>query len=280
MNVHTLRQSPLSRAIAPKVLNQVEQDMTSAGTLINHLHQRLGAQRTLEVWQNMAEASGRRFFPTPASLGPIDARLMTQEQALDYLALPHTRSFTTITLITPDPFAKLGDFAELKTHFGPFVPGGQATIRLEITTPSCFRELFDLIYPNAKTSYRDTADAAVLAALLPRRAWAEHRPTPEEEAQARATFLGLRFIDPQLEPPDAQATGEQPPSLYTNKRLYPHSRDEGGHLTVLGALVSDQKEEYQKLVRRVDNLSIALQQPLHLAVTSPRRLVALLKETQ
>lgn len=265
--------SPLLNDIDPDVLRLVEQDMRSAGTLINHLQQRLG-NKTEEMWAKMAQASGRRFIATPAEAGPIDARLLTQNDALDYLVLPRVRSFTTISLMTPDPFAKLSDVAPLKGRFAALVPGGEASIRLDITTPTCFRELFSLIYPEAWHSYRDTADAAVLAALLPRRAWAKHRPTPEEEAEARATFRGLRFIDPLLEAP--QEFSPEFAEIFTTRRLYPHSRDEGGHLTVLGALIGDEEQELRALRQRIDSLSVALNQPLHLALTSPRRLIHLL----
>lgn len=265
--------SPLLSDIDPAVLRLVEEDMRSAGTLINHLQQRLGEQTT-EVWEKMAQASGRRFIATPAEAGPIDARLLTQNDALDYLVLPRVRSFTTISLMTPDPFAKLSDVTALKARFAPLVPGGEASIRLDVTTPACFRELFNLIYPEAWRSYRDTADAAVLAALLPRLAWAEHRPTPEEEAEARATFRGLRFIDPLLE--KQEEFTDEFAEIFTARRLYPHSRNEGGHLTVLGALIGDEEEELKALRQRVDNLSLALNQPLHLALTSPRRLIQLL----
>jgi hypothetical protein len=260
--------------IPEDILRKTELDMRAGGTVINHLHRHLG-DGTDEVWAALAKRSGRLFLPTPAAAGPIDARLLPLYPALDHLVVPRVRRLCDIHLISPDPLARLSDFAALRPLFVKLVPGGQPHLRIDLAPPAAFRELFALTYPDARKHYRDTADAAALAALLPRAHWKNHTPTPEEEADAMATLLGLPYIDPETYPAQVDALAGHPPQPFLTRRLFPHSRNEHGQLVVLGTL--RRAEELPELTRKVQDLADALSQPLLLALTSTRRIVRLIK---
>ena len=266
-----LRQSGLIRQ---DELSSIERDLRAGGSLINHLHRQVGDRVTF-IWQALAERSQRAFIAQPGDAGPIDVRLLPCSDALDFLVVPRVRRFTTIHLITPDPFARLSDYAPLRSQLGSLVPGGQATLRLDVTTPPTFRELFNLAYPAARSQYRDAQDAAVLAALLPRRAQQAHRLTPEETVAALALFENLPYLDPGLDPPHPQALGDHPFGPFVARRLYPHSTDERGRLVVLGSV--EKNDELAQLQDRMAALQDALQIQLTLTLTSTRNLVRLFK---
>lgn len=255
--------------VPPAVLEGVRQATREGGSIINHLALQLGDGAT-DTWRAFAERSGRAFVATPAEAGPIDVRLLTLYQALDHLVLPRVREFTTVRLLTPDPLARLADFEALRAHLGTLVPGRRATIRLDVTTPAVFRELFGLCYPTARPHYRDEVDAAALAALMPRVGWETREPTPEEQADAVAVLSGLPFIHPEIEPADPDALGGLPAGPFVARRLLPHSRTEDQRLLVLGGV--RRKDDVAALLRATLDVQEVLHVPCTLALTSPRLL--------
>lgn len=271
--MQTLDQYARTGLIPDSVLASTATDLKDGGSVLNALHRHLGP-KTDEVWEQLARRSNRTFVPHPAAAGPIDARLLPLHLALDHLVIPRVKAFTTVHLLSPDPLARVTDFTSLRAHFNARVPGGQATLRIDLTPPATFRELFSLVYPDARAHWRDVEDAAALAALLPRAAWENHRPTPEEEADAWASMLGLPYIDPVTYLPTPGVLREHPVAPFLAKRLYPHST-ENGHLLVLGALMSN--DELPALQRKVESLADALLQPMKLCLTSPRQLARLLR---
>lgn len=271
--MQTLDQYARTGLIPAPVLASTATDLKDGGSVLNALHRHLGS-RTDEVWAQLAQRSNRTFVPHPAAAGPIDARLLPLHLALDHLVLPRVRAFTTIHLLSPDPLARVTDFASLRAHFNPLVPGGQATLRIDLAPPATFRELFTLVYPDARAHWRDVEDAAALAALLPRSAWENYRPNPEEEADARAAMLGLPYIDPTTYLPTPGVLRDHPVAPFTARRLYPHST-ENGHLLVLGTLMHN--DELPALQHKVQTLEDALLQPMKLCLTSPRQLARLLR---
>lgn len=266
-----LRRSGLIEA---GVLDTIELEAAQGGSLINHLHKVLG-ERLPTVWEQLAASTSRDFIVQPTDAGPIDARLLSLNQALDYLVLPRVVRYRTVHVLSPDPFLRLGDLDPLRASLKPFTFGAPPIIRIDLTTPSAFRELFSLIFPNANELYQSAADVLSLAALIPRNAGTSIRATPEERADAHATVLGLPFIDPDLLPPIASAIGDHPAGPFIAAQLYPHSRDEVGHLTVLGALGRD--SEIAQVQSAAQHLASALGDQLDLALTSGRRLAGLFK---
>lgn len=257
--------------IPERVLQQIERDVQQGGSLITHLSTHL-QEDTARVWAAMAERSGRHFITQPAAAGPIDVRLLTVEHAMDYLVLPRVVRYRTVHLISPDPFVRQSDVHPLRTHLNTFVPGGQAVLRIDLTLPATFRELFSLNYPDAPRHYRNASDVLPLAALIPRVRARDQRPTPEERSDAEATVLGVPFVDPDVWAPTPGILGDHPHQLFEAQRLYPHSRDEVGHLLVLGSLHKTKVETLQQATQR---LADTLGDKIDLALTSPRRLAAL-----
>lgn len=272
--LHELRQSAL---LGAALLDRIEERLKAGGSLTNHLHHAVGDAAIGEVWQALAARSGRQYIGSPGDAGPIDVRLLSAQDALDFLVVPRVRRFTAVHLVTPDPFARLGDYAELRTRFTGALPGQPVQLRLDVAPPGTFRELFSLAYPTLRSAYRDARDAAVLASLLPRRAQARHRPTPEEAAAALATYRGLPYLDPELDPPDADVMHEQPFGPFFSRRLYPHSNDERGRMVVLGSVQTDLGADLDALLGKLQDLQDALQTPLVLTLCSTRRLVTLFR---
>ncbi|GGR12763.1 hypothetical protein [Deinococcus ruber] len=272
-----LQELRTSHLLDTALLDQLEQDLRQGGGLINHLHRRLGDQ-IVPIWRTLAERSQRAFIAQPVDAGPVEVQLLGVHDAFDYLVVPRVREFTTFHLMTPDPFARLSDYGPLRATFNAKVPGGVASLRLDIVPPSTFRELFSLAYPTAREAYRDEQDAAVLAALLPRRAQATFRPTPEEEASALANYYNLPYLDPVVDPPEVAVLGELPFEPFTARRLYPHSRNERGQLQVLGSV--QRADELDGLHARVAALEEALQTTFVLILTSTRSLIRLFRTHQ
>ena len=252
-------------------LDLVQSDLHHGGSLINHLHRRLG-DATGDTWAALARTSGRTYYPTPSACGPIDTRLLPLTVALDHLVIPRVQKFNVIHVLTPDPLPRIAEYRDLLTHVHARVPGGQATLKLDVMHPAAFRELFHLAYPTLQEHYRTPRDAAALAALLPAREHHHHRPTPEETADALATFLNLPYIDPELEPPSA--VHPHPLQPFHARRFHPHSYDTRGNLVVLTTLKN--ADALPGMRQRLQDLSDSLMQPMTPALTSGRRLNALL----
>lgn len=256
------------------MLKKIELEVLQGGSLINHLNKALGEQLP-SVWNQLAHSTARDFIAQPSDAGPIDARLLSLDQALDFLVLPRVVKYRTVHVLSPDPFLRLSDLDPLRVTLRPFTFGAPPIIRIDLTTPSAFRELFSLVFPDANAHYQEAADVLSLAALIPRNAGEKIRATPEEMADAHATVYGLPFLDPDLFPPVASSIGDHPAGPFIAAKLYPHSRDEVGHLTVLGALGRD--TTVRQLQDAAQRLASALGDQLDLALTSPRRLAGLFK---
>lgn len=255
------------------VLGRIEQEIQQGGSLITHLTNEL-QDNIPALWQALAEHSARHFIAQPSDAGPIDARLLELGHALDYLVLPRVIKYRTVHLISPDPLLRQTEVEALRPHLNAFVPGGQAILKIDLTPPATFRELFSLIYPDAPRFYKDASDVLPLAALIPRIRARHQRPTPEDRGDAEATVLGVPFVDPEAWPPTAGALGDHRPELFEARLLYPHSRNEVGRLLVLGSL---HKTDVQALHTATRQLAEALGDQIDLALTSPRRLAALFR---
>lgn len=261
-----------ARQLVPQdVLRKVEQDMQRGGSLLNHLHHRLGANRS-EVWAAMASGQNRSFFKEPSEIGPLDARLLPVSLALDHLLLPRRREYLTVRLITPDPFYAPRETTALQSHVNSLVPGGHASLVFDVTTPTTFKELFSLVYPNHLERARTERDHLAVSALIPVNS--SISPSKEEQSEAVASFHGLPFTDPDIEAPDPQLLRQFPIEPFLAARLYPHSRTQQGELLVLGAV--ENHDELPELLAKVDYLSSALLHPMRLALTSKRRIAHLM----
>lgn len=269
----TLAALRASGVVDPAVLNRVEQAYGSGGSLVNHLSRQLGPQ-TDDLWTALAESRGRACFVTPASVGPVDTRLLSVEDATEYLLLPRVRKFQTIHLLTPDPFLLQEDVQVLASQFVRWVPGTQVTLKLDVVTPATWRELFTLCYPQAHTQARDPEDLLALTALLPRRLQGTHKPTVEERVDAVATFYRLPYLDPEATPLKPADYLHLPLEPFLARRLHPHHTNERGQLVVLGTART--KEDLDALQVKLSQLSEALHQPMALALCSTLRLTPLL----
>ena len=269
----TLTALRASGVVDATVLDRVEQASGQGGSLINHLSQQLGRQ-TEVVWAALTEHVGRSCFPTPASVGPVNTRLLSVRDATEYLLLPRVVQFQTVRLLTPDPFTRLEDVQALAPQLVRWVPGTQVILKLDVAPPAAWRELFSLCYPQAQAQARGPEDLVALTALLPRRLQATHKPTVEERVDAMATFHRLPYIDPAVTPLKPADYTHLPLEPFLTKRLHPHHTNERGQLVVLGTARTP--EELEFLQTKLHHLSEVLHQPMTLALCSTRRLTPLL----
>lgn len=269
----TLAALSASGVLDSAALDLVEQAHGQGGSLVSHLSRQLGP-RTADVWTALSAHMGRSCFTTPASVGPVDTRLLPVGDATEYLLLPRVRKFQTIHLLTPDPFTSLEDVQALAPQFMQWIPGTQLALKLDVTTPAAWRELFSLCYPQAFKQARDPEDLLALTALLPRRVQGTLKATVEDRVDAMATFYRVPYLDPEVTPVKPADFGHLPLEPFLARRLYPHHTNERGQLVVLGT--ARHKEDLATLQVKLDQLGEALHQPMTLALCSTLRLTPLL----
>ncbi|GGR09860.1 hypothetical protein [Deinococcus ruber] len=209
------------------------------------------------LWTQLAERQGRRYLPTPADASPVDATLLTRDQATRFMVLSRKVELQTVMLLTPDPLMSLSSLSDLKAALAPHLPGQRAVLSLEVCTPITWKTLFDYSYPASRyIAPLSEHEAMALASLTP----AGELPgslddmlrqrsiTHEQHAEAQARQLLLPYVNPDLEPPDPLTFEFIPPTVALTTHLYPYRFTRDQRIMVLSSQ-SPNEQQLQRLRR-------------------------------
>lgn len=243
------------------------------GSLLNAI----ASQPKLDVaalWSRLAVSQDRQFIPSVKDASPIDGSLITREDATRHLILGRVMRFQTVHVITPNPFLSTTDLLPLRDHLRDLTPGRRALIRIEVTTPSVWKTLYDYTYPiTPYTPRMSLAEAVALASLTPLQEIEhmgllelrdEKRITPEQYAEALARQEGVPYINLDLNPPDEDALNYVPTTVIRATRQYPWGFTRDGQIITVGDTIPTPEtlEAFQRIVR-LKPIPALISQPAH-----------------
>lgn len=231
------------------------------GSLLNAI----AAQPTLNVpslWQSLAESQERPFIASLREASPIDGSLITRDDATRYLILGRVLKFQTVHVVTPNPFLSTADLLPLRDRLRRITPGQHALIRIEVCTPSLWKQLYDYTYPVTPYTPRLSLNEAIaLASLTPLSTFegmqledlrVQGRITPDQYAEALARQEGVPYINVTLDPPDPELLGLVPLPIIRATRQYPWALTRDGMIITVSDQIPgrDTLDLFHRVIRR------------------------------